>query len=97
MSPHTIQLTRAAQRDLDSLVESARSQVVQDLRTLEKTPLDSPPRVRRLRGFPFPLYRLRSGDHRVLYRIDVEVVTILRVIDRKDLERVLRRAGLSRE
>lgn len=97
MSPYTIQLTRAAWRDLDSAVRSARDEVVEDLRTLEKTPLDRPPRVRRLRGFPFPLYRLRSGDHRVLHRIDGEVVTILRVIDRKDLERVLRRAGLSRE
>lgn len=78
------------------MAEAARSKVVGDLRTLEKRPLGSPPRVRRLRGFPFPLYRLRSGDYRVLYRIDAEVVTILRVIDRKDLDRVLRQAGLSR-
>jgi mRNA-degrading endonuclease RelE of RelBE toxin-antitoxin system len=77
------------------MAEAARSKVVGDLRTLEKKPLGSPPRIRRLRGFPFPLYRLRSGDYRVLYRIDAEVVTIMRVIDRKDLDRVLRQAGLS--
>jgi mRNA-degrading endonuclease RelE of RelBE toxin-antitoxin system len=78
------------------MAETARSKVVGDLGALEKRPLGSPPRVRRLRGFPFPLYRLRSGDYRVLYRIDAEVVTILRVIDRKDLDRVLRQAELSR-
>ena len=44
-----------------------------------------------LKGFSFPLYRLRSGEYRVLYRVDEALVTVMRVINRKDLEKTLRR------
>lgn len=58
---------------------------------LEGDPIGAPPRVKRLRGFGSPLYRLRSGDYRVLYRVEADLVTVMRIIDRKDLERELRR------
>lgn len=95
MSQFAVQLTRAAQRDLERLAEKARAQVVEDMRSLEKVPPGRPPRTKRLRGYPFPLHRLWFGDFRVLYRIDATFVTVMRVIDRKDLDRALRRAGLS--
>ncbi|MDI6772980.1 MAG: type II toxin-antitoxin system RelE/ParE family toxin [bacterium] len=90
MSRFAVQITRAAARDLDRLPESAREQVCQDLRTLQDEPTGSPPRVRRLKGFPFALYRLRTTDHGVLYRLDRSTVTVMRVIDWKDLARILR-------
>ncbi len=31
-----------------------------------------------------------SGDYRVLYRIDETLVTVMRVINRRDLDRTLR-------
>lgn len=96
MSRSTVQLTRAAMKDLDDLPGPARGQVGQDLKTLEETPLGRPPQIKRLKGFPFLLYRLRSGDYRVLYRVDETLVTVMRIINRKDLERVLRRLGLPR-
>ncbi|MDP2625753.1 MAG: hypothetical protein Q8Q58_02455, partial [Candidatus Rokubacteria bacterium] len=55
-----------------------------------------PPRIKRLKGFPFPLYRLRSGDYRVLDRIDEALVTVMRIINRRDLERTLRQFGFTR-
>lgn len=90
MSQFTVQLTRVAARDPDHLPASARDQVSQDLRALNETPFGQPPRIKRLKGFPFPLYRLRSGDYRVLYRVDANLVTVMRVINRKELERTLR-------
>jgi len=42
-------------------------------------------------GVGTPLYQLRSGDYLVLYRIDEALVTVMRVIYRPDLERILRR------
>jgi mRNA-degrading endonuclease RelE of RelBE toxin-antitoxin system len=86
-----IELTRAAVKDLDRLPASSRDQVLADIRTLESNPLGSPPRVKRLRGFGVPLHRLRSGDHRVIYRLDADLVMVMRIIDRGDLERQLRR------
>ncbi len=91
MSPFAVQLTRVAVRDLDRLPSSDRDQVGPALRALEKNPVGSPPRIKRLKGFSFLLYRLRSGEYRVLYRVDEALVTVMRVINRKDLERTLRR------
>jgi mRNA-degrading endonuclease RelE of RelBE toxin-antitoxin system len=85
-----VQLTRVAAKDLDTLDQVVRDSVVADLARLSESPIDRPPRVKRLKGFKHPLYRLRSGDHRIVYRIDEALVTILRVIDRKVLERSLR-------
>ncbi|MDI6773711.1 MAG: type II toxin-antitoxin system RelE/ParE family toxin [bacterium] len=87
MSRSTVQLTRAAVKDLDDLPGPARG---------EETSLGRPSQIKRLKGFPFLLYRLRSGDYRVLYRVDEALVTVMRVINRKDLERALRRLGLPR-
>ena len=85
-----VQLTRVAAKDLDALGKAVRDAVVADVAKLAESPIDRPPRVKRLKGFKHPLYRLRSGDYRIVYRIDELVVTILRVIDRKVLERSLR-------
>jgi len=95
VSRFTVQLTRAAAKDLDDVPPAARAQVIEDLRTLEENPTARPPRIKRLKGFPFPLYRLRSGDFRVLYRIDATTITAMRVINRKDLEKTLRRLRLA--
>lgn len=96
MSRFTVQLTRAASKDLDLLPASHREQITEALLTLQQEPIGPPPRIRRLRGFPFALYRLRSGDYRVLYRIDEAVVTVMRVINRRELERALRQLGFKR-
>lgn len=96
MKQFTAQLTRAAAKDLDQLPSSDREQVSRDVRILEEHAIGRPPRIKRLKGFPFPLYRLRSGDFRVLYRVDEGVVTVMRVINRRDLERTLRQLRLIR-
>jgi len=48
--------------------------------------------VKSIHGIDGPFYRLRVGDHRVMYDIITEdrVVLVLRIIDRRDLERWLR-------
>ena len=91
MTEFALQLTRAAARDLDQLSASDRRHVTESLQALQVEPIGRPPQIKRLRGFPFPLYRLRSGDYGVLYRVDGQVVTVMRVINRRDLERILRR------
>src|SRR5713101_5382497 len=65
--------------------------VTDDLRTLAERPTGAPPRVKRLTGVGNPLYRYRSGDYLVLYRIDEALVTVMRVIYGPDLGRTLRR------
>ena len=59
-------------------------------------PFASGPNIKKLKGFKPPIYRIRSGDFRVLYRVYEKTIIILRVIDRKSLERVIKKLNLSK-
>jgi mRNA interferase RelE/StbE len=92
--PFDIQLTKAAAGDLDSIPDDLRRRILQDINILSTNPFLYRSNVKKLKGFKPPLYRLRSGDYRVLYRVKDETATIMRVIDRKDLERIIKRLKL---
>ena len=89
-----ILLTETAASDLDSIPDDLRRRILQDINVLSANPFFFGSSVKKLKGFKPPLYRLRSGDYRVLYRVTSETVTIMRVIDRKDLERIIKRMRL---
>lgn len=89
-----VSLTRHAIADLGEIPKPLQDQILKNLQLLESAPLPSGTHIKRLKGFKPPVYRLRSGDFRVLYQIQSDVVTILRIIDRKLLERVIRRLHL---
>ncbi len=91
MNRFRVSLTEHAVEDLRDISRDFREQVHRDLKALESAPFPSGTFIKRLKGFRPPVYRLRSGDFRVLYHIERENVTILRIIDRKVLERTLKR------
>jgi len=80
--------------DLKDIPKDLRGQIHRDLKRLESAPFPSGTTIKRLKGFRPPIYRLRSGNFRVLYHIQENNVMILRVINRKLLERVIRRLGI---
>ena len=94
MGPFKIILTAHAIADLGRIPEAVRSHVHVDIRDLQSSPFPQGTRIKRLKGYRPPLYRLRSGEYRVLYRVRGNSITVLRVIDRKILERVIRRLRL---
>jgi mRNA-degrading endonuclease RelE of RelBE toxin-antitoxin system len=89
VSDYSVQLTRAAHRDLDDLPIQTQQQIAADIKSLSSNPFPQGNKIKKLKGFDFPLFRLRSGDFRVLYRIDGREITLLRIIDRKLLDRIL--------
>ncbi|NIN01693.1 MAG: type II toxin-antitoxin system RelE/ParE family toxin [candidate division Zixibacteria bacterium] len=91
MNKFRVVLTDHAVNDLKDIPKQARTQIHEDLTALEAKPFPSGTHIKRLRGFRPPVYRLRSGNFRVLYRIQGDTVAILRVIDRKLLERIIKR------
>ncbi|OGP51160.1 MAG: hypothetical protein A2Y79_03480 [Deltaproteobacteria bacterium RBG_13_43_22] len=91
MNKFHVVLTDHAIADLKGIAKNLRDQIHQDLKTLECTPFPTGSLIKRLKGFRPPVYRLRSGDFRVLYHIGEETVTILSLIDRKELERAIKR------
>ena len=95
MNKFQVNLTEHATDDLKDISKEFREKIHQDLKALESAPFPAATYIKRLRGFRPPVYRLRSGDFRVLYHIQGNTVTILRVIDRKLLERVIKRLKAS--
>ncbi len=91
MTDFTVQLTQPAIRDIASLPAAIHSRIIECITNLRQDPFPAPPLKKRLKGFGFPLYRLRITDYRLIYRIDGETVTIMRVLDRKDLEKAIKR------
>jgi mRNA interferase RelE/StbE len=89
-----IQLTKTAAGDLDSIPDDLRRKITENIKILSTNPFLFGSSIKKLRGLKPPLYRLRSGDYRVLYRVKDEIVTIMRIIDRKDLERIIKRIKL---
>jgi len=85
--------SRPAQREIESLEIDTALRIAGDIKTyLETSPLPfGKNRIKKLTGFHPPLYRMRSGDFRVYYRIISTDVVVLAVIRKKDSEKALKK------
>lgn len=88
----------SAERDLRALEPTPALMLCRNIAGyLESNPLPiGKPRIKKLSGFSPPLYRLRSGDFRVYYRIRKGEVIVLAIRKRKDSEKFLKRIGEKR-
>ena len=75
---HAIQWTLRARKDFDDLDRQVNQRVRAAIERLAAGDGD----VRRLAGIAPPLFRLRIGDWRVLFRYDGVAIVILRVLPR---------------
>lgn len=89
MGKFAVILAGSAVDDLNLIQEKFRKQVVASIKSLADNPLPTAGGVKKLKGLKPSLYRLRSGDYRVLFRIEADTVTILRIIDRQDLQKII--------
>lgn len=88
MAERPIELSPRALRDLQKLSGHDAGKILDNLEVLRDTPWPGPPKVKKLRGHE--RYRLRTGDYRSIFEIREGKVVILRIVDRKELERILR-------
>lgn len=88
MGKRSVELSPRALRDLEKLPAEAAGELVEDMGVLGKAPWPGPPRVKKLRGHD--LYRLRTGDYRSIFELREGKVVVLRIVDRKEFERILR-------
>jgi mRNA interferase RelE/StbE len=89
-----IKLTKSAVDDLNSISNDQRQKILSNIKILSADPLLFGSNIKKLRGFKRPLYRLRSGNYRVLYLVQGHIVIIMRIIAGKDLERIIKRIRL---
>jgi mRNA-degrading endonuclease RelE of RelBE toxin-antitoxin system len=84
-----LQFSPRAVKDLRRLARRMQEAVLSDLEHLAASAqFPPPPKFKKLKGHP-DLYRLRTGEHRTVCRISAAKISVLRVLDRKDLERIL--------
>jgi mRNA interferase RelE/StbE len=90
---HKIIFSPSAERDSERFDIAASLQLIKDIITyLETNPLPfGKSRIKKLTAYNPPLYRLRSGDYRVYYRITPDAVVVLAVTNKKDSEKILRK------
>jgi len=88
-----VKLSRKAAGQLGELEPGTALDIAKRITILEVAPLPAGKlRIKKLKGFTPPLYRLRAGRFRVLYRIvSRDEVVVLRVVARRDLERELKK------
>ena len=77
-----------AQRDLLALARRNARQVLEDLELLQTPPWPRS-KVKKLRGHDF--WEIKTGDYRAIFWPQGKKVVILRVVNRRDLEKTLGR------
>ena len=85
---YSIQIKKSALKELYKLPKDISRQVAKDINKLATNP--RPPGCKKLKGAD-NLYRIRSGNYRIVYQIFDKVLLVLVVLigDRKDIYRNL--------
>ena len=86
MASYSVELTRTAEKQLRRVAERDRPRIIEAIESLGEKP--RPRDARKLRGYD-EVYRIRVGQHRVVYEVydDRVVVIVLKVGHRKDIYR----------
>ena len=84
--PYTIHFKNSALKELRKLPKKVADRIARDINNLSVN--QRPPGSKKLKGIN-ELYRLRSGDYRVIYQVQdrVLIVLVIRIGDRKDVYR----------
>jgi mRNA interferase RelE/StbE len=70
---HTIEILRAAQKQLSKIQRREQRRIIENIRQLAQNP--RPPGCKKLSGRP--AWRIRVGDYRVIYEIHDEQLLVL--------------------
>jgi mRNA-degrading endonuclease RelE of RelBE toxin-antitoxin system len=89
-----VEYTKRAVRDLKSLSTDLAKWIIQETIKLENAPFPHKKKIKRIQGIKFPCYRLRvdrgSDSYRIFYGIDHNIVLILRIVSKKDTDKILK-------
>lgn len=75
---YRVEIAESAMRALSKIQKRDRLKILEKIDTLEQDP--SPTGSVKLKGYKEALYRIRSGDYRIVYSIKQEVLIVL-VVD----------------
>jgi mRNA interferase RelE/StbE len=91
MDRFRIELSPAASRDLDGLEMGFVTKVLSDLKILQENPFPRGKLIRKIKGKKTAFYRLRIDKFRVFFETLPMKVVILRILDKKEAARFIKR------
>jgi len=85
-----IVLTPKAVKDLDGFNDKQCKKILDDIRLLEENPFPRGKLIKKIKGTKKNYYRLRIDKYRVFFRIQGKNVFILRIMSKKDVEKIIK-------
>ncbi|MBM3705761.1 MAG: type II toxin-antitoxin system RelE/ParE family toxin [Actinobacteria bacterium] len=86
---YKIKLSNAAFKDLKGLDKKIINNLLVEINLLSESALDLRKDIKKLKGLGKNIFRLRVGEFRVIYILSGLEIVILRIIDRKNLIRII--------
>ena len=83
LSPHAV-------KDINSFSDSVCGKIVLALQALKDNPFPRGKLIKKIQGTKTNYYRLRVDKYRVFYMLEGNRAVILRILDKKDVERFIR-------
>ena len=90
MPTYRVEFTRSAKREFDRLPQRMQERVVEACGVLTMNPFSDLLRIKKLKGAA-ALYRVRIGDHRLVYEVRQQLllVVIIKIGHRREVYRHL--------
>ena len=89
-----VEYDKKAVKDLKRLSIDLQKQIIQETIELESYPFHFKKKIKRIQGIKFPCYRLKidtaSNSFRVFYGIENNIIFMLRIISKKDVDKILK-------
>jgi len=80
-------ITGPGKKNLGEIDTNLRLKILQKLKTLETSPFPTTKSIKKIKeSRKIPLFRLRSGDYRIIYHIRDTKVYIFAIIHRKNFD-----------
>ena len=90
-----VEFTTRAVKDLKKFPQNVQKHIVKESISLETEPFQFKNKIKKIRGINFPCYRLRidfqSDSYRLFYGIDDNIVYVLRIISKKNADKIINR------
>ena len=89
-----VKFTPQAKRDLKSLSRDSQAAILEEAKILKTSPFPFKKKIKKIKDVRFPCYRLRielkQDSFRLFYGIEKEIVFLLKIVSKKDADRVMR-------
>ncbi|MFH1942578.1 MAG: type II toxin-antitoxin system RelE/ParE family toxin [bacterium] len=90
-----IEFTKRAIKELKNLPVQTQKQILDETLILETDPFKFKKKIKRIKSFKFPCFRLRidtsNDSYRLFYGIDKDIIFVLRIISKKDADKIISR------